>query len=90
MYHYTDDRVKVHVFICVLAYTLEKMLELRCRELPPVTSARRALGLLSWLKAIEYRVGETAMVVTNRVNKETAEILTPPSVAPVPKTLVSQ
>ena len=28
MYHYTDDRVKAHVFICVLAYTMERILEL--------------------------------------------------------------
>lgn len=90
MYHYTDDRVKAHVFICVLAYALEKILELQCRELPQVSSARRALGLLSRLKAIECTVAAKTMLVTNRVNKEITAILETLGVAPVSKILETQ
>ena len=77
MYHYTDDRVRAHVFICVLAYTMERILELECKELPQVTSARRALSLLSRLKAIECRVGKRMMTMTNRVSEEITQILIP-------------
>ena len=87
MYHHTDDRIKAHVFLCVLAYTLERVLVLQCRKLPRIRSARRALGLLSQLKAIECTVGETTMVVTNRVNREIAAILEALGVVPVSKIL---
>lgn len=90
MYHYTDERVKAHVFICVLAYLLERIIELECRELPQVTSARRALGLLSRLKAIECRVGRQLMTMTNRVDEQITDILSRLGVPPIGKILETQ
>ena len=87
VYHYTDDRVKAHVFLCVLAYLLEKVVEQHCQGLPQVTSARRALSLLSRLKAIECRAGGRTVTVTNRVDKEITDILTALGVQPVKKML---
>jgi transposase len=87
VYHYTDDRVRAHVFLCVLAYLLEKVVEQHCQSLPQVTSARRALSLLSRLKAIECRAGGKTVTVTNRVDKEITNILTALGVQPIKKIL---
>jgi len=87
VYHYTEERVKAHVFLCVLAYLVEKVVEQHCQGLPQVTSARRALSLLSRLKAIECLAGGRTVTVTNRVDKEITAILTALGVQPIKKML---
>ncbi|GAI35704.1 unnamed protein product [marine sediment metagenome] len=44
--HYEDDRVRAHVFICVLSYLLEKIIEKRMRQAHLNITAREALDKL--------------------------------------------
>jgi transposase len=88
--HFTDERVKAHVFICVLAYLMEKIVEHQCTALPKPLSGRRALSLLSRLKAIECTVGDRSVTLTNRVDDEISAILSALGVPPVPKNLSNQ
>jgi transposase len=75
IFHYTDSRVRAHVFICVLAYLLEKLVGLNCQRASLPYSARRALSLLSQLKAIECRLNGQAITMTNRVDEEINKLL---------------
>ena len=75
IFHYTDSRVRAHVFICVLAYLLEKLVGLNCQRASLPYSARRALSLLSQLKAIECRLNGQPITMTNRVHEEINKIL---------------
>jgi len=74
VYHYTDSRVKAHVFICVLAYLLEKMVELYCQRALLPHTARRALSMLSQLKAIDCRLNDQSVTMTNYCDQEVARI----------------
>ena len=82
IFHYTDSRVKAHVFICVLAYLLEKLVGLNCQRASLPYSARRALSLLSQLKAIECCLNGQTITMTNGVDEEINKIL---SVLGVPR-----
>ena len=57
IFHYTDQRVRAHVFICVLAYLFERLIGLFCRKASLDISPRKALWYLSRLKAIECIAG---------------------------------
>jgi len=84
IFHYTEARVKAHVFICVLAYLLEKMVSLYCQRASLPYSARRALSLLSQLKAIECKFNGRNIQVANRIDVEVKQILHAMAV-PVPE-----
>ena len=53
IFHYTEGRVKAHVFICVLAFLFEKLVGLYCQRADLPHTARGALSLLSQVKTIE-------------------------------------
>jgi len=50
--HWKDPRVLGHIFICVLAYMLERLLEIRLRQAGISESARTALDDLSGLSVV--------------------------------------
>jgi len=68
IFHYTDQRVRAHVFICVLAYLFEKLIGLLCQRASLDLSPRKALWHLSRLKAIECIVGDCRVIVTNQLD----------------------
>jgi len=75
IFHWTDRRVRAHVMICVLAYLLEKMVGIYCEKAKLNLSPRRALSLLSHLKAIHTRLGNQSLVVTTTIQERMREIL---------------
>ncbi len=75
IFHWTDRRVRAHVMICVLAYLLEKVVELYCRRARLNISPRRALWVLSQLKAVELRLGDQYIAVTTELQQKMKEIL---------------
>jgi transposase len=87
IFHYTDSRVRAHIFICVLAYLLEKLVELNCQRASLPYSARRALSLLSQLKAIECHLNGQTITMTNRVNDQIHQIFDALGVPRPPKIL---
>ena len=68
IFHHTDQRVRAHVFICVLAYLFERLIGLLCRRASLDLSPRKALSFLSRLKAIECIVAGYQAIVTNQVD----------------------
>jgi transposase len=75
IFHYTDSRVKAHVFVCVLAYLLEQLIELELKKASKTHSARRALFLLSQLKSIECTANGRSLIVTNQIDPEIEGLL---------------
>jgi len=75
IFHYSDSRVKAHVFVCVLAYLLEQLIDLQLKRASKTHSARRALFLLSQLKSIECKANGRSLVVTNRIDPEIESLL---------------
>ena len=56
VYHYNEQRVRAHVFICVLSYLLERVLELSLAGAGLDISARRALDELESLQMVESEI----------------------------------
>jgi len=75
IFHYTDSRVRAHVFVCVLSYLLEQLIGLQLKRASKTLSARRALFLLSQLKSIECKANGRSLMVTNQIDPEIASLL---------------
>jgi transposase len=75
IFHYTDSRVKAHVFICILAYLVEQLIGLQLKRASKTISARRALFLLSQLKSIECKANGKSLTVTNQIDPEIEGLL---------------
>jgi transposase len=75
IFHYTDSRVRAHVFVCVLAYLLEQLIEVQLKRASKKISARRALFLLSQLKSIECKANGRSLTVTNHIDQEIEGLL---------------
>lgn len=56
VYHYNEQRVRAHVFICVLSYLLERVLELTLKDAGLDITARRALDELETLQMVESEI----------------------------------
>lgn len=75
IYHHNGERVRGHIFICFLAYLLEKLLEKRLEDHGLFMSARKALQELSSIKVvISELAGQEVKKVTSIV-KEQEQIL---------------
>ena len=56
VYHYNEDRVRAHVFICVLSYLLERVLEISLEDAGIQMTARRALEELESIRMVESEI----------------------------------
>lgn len=56
VYHYNEERVRAHVFICVLSYLLERVLEISLKEAGLDITARRALDELESIRMVETQI----------------------------------
>jgi len=56
VYHYNEHRVRAHVFICVLSYLLERVLELSLKDAGVEMTARRALDELESVLMVESEI----------------------------------
>ncbi len=89
IYHWTDRRVKAHIFACVLAYLLEKALGERLQRAGLTLSARCALDQLSTLHMVESQLGDTRVRTTSRPSPMVQAVLnavglSPPAAAASP------
>ena len=83
VHHWTEDRIKAHVFICVLALQIERLMRNRLQTL----SVRKALDRLRRIKVGEMRVGDTSTLLASEVTAEQKEILRELGVPPLPAAL---
>jgi transposase len=66
VHHWTEDRIKAHVFICVLALQIERLMNRRLKSI----SVRKAIDRLRQIKAGELRVGGVTTKTLMRVTEE--------------------
>ena len=56
MRHWTEKRVRAHIFICVLAYLIETCIEIKLKEKGLEMTARKALDILSEIKLVNQEI----------------------------------
>lgn len=80
VHHWTEDRIKAHVFICVLALQIERLMRNRLKTL----SVNKALDRLRRIKIGEIKVGDTATLLATEVTAEQKEIMRELGIPPLP------
>lgn len=85
IYHRNDDRVKGHIFICFLAYLLEKLLEKKLEEHGLFLSARKSLQLLASIKVVISELAGQRIKKVTSIVKEQEEILKALGTQKIPK-----
>ena len=75
IYHWTDRRVRAHIFVCVLAYLLERSLTHQLRAGGLELSARTALDWASHIHAVENRFAETTIWTVSRPPPVASQVL---------------
>jgi transposase len=85
IYHRNDGRVKGHIFICFLAYLLEKLLEKKLEAHGYFISARKALQILEPIKVVISELAGQKIKKVSRIVKEQEEILKALGAGKMPK-----
>lgn len=73
--HWKDNRVKAHIFLCVLAYLLEKVLEYKLETNGLKITAEEALNELSGIKMVSYNVGGEVIDKVTKIDEKQRLIL---------------
>lgn len=84
IYHYKNLRVKGHVFICVLAYLMEKLLEKKLRSSGLNYSAQKALQMLQSIRMVKYEVAGIPMNKITKFSKEQKQIYNAVGICNIP------
>lgn len=66
VYHWTQDRIRAHVFLCVLALQIERLMRKRLQSV----SVRKAIDRLRQIKAGELQVGRVTTKTLTRATEE--------------------
>lgn len=83
--HWKDPRVLGHVFICVLAYTLERLLDVRWKKAAVAPSARAALLELRTITVARLQLGEQTLRRRSEIDPRQRRLLTAAGVHNVPE-----
>lgn len=87
-YHREDEHVKGHIFICVLAYLLQRMLEKYiAKPQQPLITAGRILDTLSAVKVVENELNGVTIGTVVESSKDVHEILKRLQLPTFPKTV---
>ena len=73
--HWKSNRVKAHIFLCILSYLLEKVLEYKLLTANTKMTAQEALNELSSVKMITYKVGSKVFDKVSRISEKQKLIL---------------
>ncbi len=82
--HYEDDRVRAHVFICVLSYLLEKIIEKKMSQAQLEITAREALGKLDDIRVAKNQIGKKVFLCPVEGSAEHKRILDAIGVKKIP------
>ena len=75
MRHWAEERVRAHIFICVLSYLLEICLEIKLKEKGIEMTARKALAILSEIKLVDQEVGKIKICTYSQPSAEARKII---------------
>jgi transposase len=87
IYHWTDERVRAHIFVCVLAYLLERSLSHQLRAARVELSPRAALDWVSRIHAAENVVGGQTIWTISRPAPPAYEVLKAVGIEALPAVL---
>lgn len=87
VYHWRYRRVKAHVFICVLALLLERLLERKLKDAHVDVSARQALEALKRIRVVSNRVGHLELKYVTPPTEDLNKILAACGTYKLPKIL---
>jgi len=85
VHHWTERRIRAHIFVCVLALQVERWMRQRLRAAD--TSVPRALDVLRRIKVGELEVGGERRRFPTRPTPQQAKLLRCLGVPPIPATL---
>ena len=85
--HYSQERVKAHVYVCVLAYLLEKSLEHRLKAAGVQLSAQKALDILSAVHLVDNKLGDIPVRTITRPSPQAAAVVKAAGMQPFPRVL---
>jgi hypothetical protein len=83
--HWKDVRVLGHVLVCVLAYTLERLLDRRLGNAGQDVSAQAALQRLSTITVANLSLGELSLRRRSEITSDQRKLLTAAGVGTVPE-----
>lgn len=83
VYHWTEPRIRPHIFICVLALQIERWMRNRLQTV----SVQKALQSLQQIKAGELSVNGKTVTMATRPTAEQKELLQKLGVKPIPSRL---
>lgn len=89
VYHWRYRRVKAHVFICVLALLLERLLDRKLQEAKIKLSARKALEKLKTIKVVTNRIGHLDLKYVMPPTEQLDKILSACGLYKLPKILAN-
>ena len=82
VYHWTEERIRAHVFVCVIALQLERWMRSKLKEIGVTVPA--AIRLLRQIKMGEIMVGEQKLMTPSRPTDAQKKILRSLGVPPIP------
>lgn len=86
--HHRDYRVKAHVFICVLSYLLEKILEKKMRKVQLDMTGREALDRLDDIRIAKNQIGPKLLLCPVQGEAEHRKILNAVGIKSIPRVLL--
>jgi transposase len=84
VYHWTENRIRAHIFICVLALQIERWMR---RKLKDISSVPRAIELLRRIKIGELEIAGKKIRIPSKSTTGQKEILERLGVQPIPVSL---
>lgn len=87
IYHYKPQRVKAHVFICVLAYLIEKIIDQDLCHKNLTLTATKALELLDQVRLVESQLGNKTFKCITELNKKHRDIFLAVGLQRVPEAI---
>jgi len=85
IYHYKDMRVRGHVFICVLAYLIEKFIEKKLKQSQLTLSTQKALQKIKTIRMVRYTIMNKSLQKITNITVEQNEIFNALGVSEIPK-----
>jgi transposase len=75
MYHWSEDRVRAHIFICVLAYLVEVCIDIQLKRAGLEMTARRALQHLGEIKLVKQEIDGLQLCTYSQPSPESRKII---------------
>lgn len=74
VYHFTDDRIKAHAYLCILAHILECLMERKLEASDLKMTASKAIEILGRMKVINTKLNKKEYLIRTDMTAEQVEI----------------